>query len=138
MFIIFGWGRQTVKEHGPVYRYQCEHCRNDEYWQLYTRKTWFTLFFIPVIPYRTEHLMLCPVCSRGVVLDEAKFDEFRQIAECNVDLLNGKITQEEHGEKIRLLGSIYVSQQDEDPSFAAKTETQKNYIKQMQELEKEK
>lgn len=139
MFIVFGWGRQTVKKHGPVYKLHCDHCKNDEYWQLYSKKTWFTLFFIPVIPYETENLILCPICSYGVKLDNDKFREFKAVAECNMDLINKRITQEEHTSRIKALssGNTRVESNVPEVDLTGKTETQINYIRQMQEIERE-
>lgn len=137
MFLIFGWGKQTVKNHGPVSIYHCNHCNNDKTWTLYSRKTWFTLFFIPVIPYKTEHLMLCPICNQGVELDNEKFNKLKAIAECNMDLINKKITQEEHTEMMRGLSSAVNKNDLEDNNLSGKTETQLNYIKQMKEFEEQ-
>lgn len=38
-------------------------------------RTWFTLFFIPVIPYENKHILLCEICSNGVVLGDASVDK---------------------------------------------------------------
>lgn len=114
MFFIFGWGRQTVKNHGPVNVYHSNRCNNNGNWVLYSRKTWFTLFFIPVIPYSSEYLMLCPVCNHGVTLDKVKFDELKA-ASANQS------------------GSSFY----DENTMTGKTETQKNYIRQMKELEQE-
>lgn len=138
MFILFGWGRYTVKNHGPVETYHCEHCNNDKYWNLYTRRTWFTLFFIPIIPYSSEHLLLCPICNYGVKVDKEKFNDLKAIAECNYELMHNKITDEEHAGRIKkitaggLKGNLV-----EEERFKGKTDTQRNYIKEMQEFEKE-
>jgi hypothetical protein len=136
MFFVFGWGRQTVKTHGPVEVYHCDHCNNDKHWTLYTRRTWFTLFFIPVIPYSTEHLMLCPICNYGVKVENEKFNELRAIAECNSDLINNKITREEHESRINSLSTVNNGGYSEE-NLNGKTETQLNYIRQMRELEEE-
>jgi uncharacterized protein (DUF2225 family) len=128
MFILFGWGKQTVKKHGPVFRSHCDRCNNEELWQLYTRRTWFTLFFIPVIPYSTEHLVVCPVCSYGAVITRAKFDELKAVAECNMDLINKKITEDEHKNKL----DQFVKQKsignstDESYGYSGKTEGSKH------------
>jgi uncharacterized protein YlaI len=135
MFFIFGWGKQTVKNHGPVHIFHCDHCNNDKNWTLYTRKTWFTLFFIPVIPYQIEHLMLCPICNHGVKLDNEKFNELKAVAQCNSDLLSQKITQEQHSDMMRALASPPDGSSVGDKDLTGKTETQINYIKQMRELE---
>ncbi len=138
MLFIFGWGHQTVKNHGPVGVYHCEHCNNEKYWTLYSRRTWFTLFFIPVIPYKTENMLLCPICNHGVKLEALKFNELKQVAQCNMDLINKKITQEQHGQILASIASSTGKNLNAGDSLAGKTETQINYINQMKELEKQK
>ncbi len=133
MFIVFGWGRQTVKEHGPVLKYHCSHCNNDKHWILYTRRTWFTLFFIPVIPYSTEYLMLCPICKYGVKLEKVKFEEYRAIAQCNMELIHKRITQEEHASRVNQILQPKSDKSIDDMS--GKTDTQKNYLRQIREFE---
>lgn len=123
MFILFGWGKQTIKKHGPVFKSCCERCKNEEVWQLYTRRTWITLFFIPVIPYCTERLVVCPVCSHGIVINNEKFQELKVVADCNTEELN------RYG-----MGDFSAEKND----FSGKTETQINYLKQMEELRKAK
>jgi hypothetical protein len=137
MFIVFGWGRQTIKNYGPVLKYHCDHCHNEKHWILYRRRTWFTLCFVPVIPYSTEYMMTCPVCNHSVKLDKKKFEEFKAIALCNTDLINNVITQEQHAARMgELLGST-ADKSGDDSEWAGKTETQKNYLRQMREIEQE-
>jgi hypothetical protein len=116
----------------------CEHCNNDKTWTLYSRRTWFTLFFIPVIPYSSEYLLLCPICNHGVKLDAQKFNELKPVAECNMQLAKNKITQEEHANRIKELGSApNQGSFTQESDVTGKTETQLNYIKQMKEIEEE-
>ena len=70
--IIFGWGKVTNKKYGPTMVTKCPNCHNETWLQLYMYRKWFTLFFIPVIPYSTNHLLLCEVCSQGVELKGEK------------------------------------------------------------------
>ncbi len=137
MFIIFGWGRQTLKSFGPVLKYHCDHCHNEKHWVLYCKRTWFTLFFIPVIPYSTEYLMLCPICKYGVKLEKNKFEEYKAIALCNTDLINKVITQQEHSTRMDKLLRPKSDNIDEDIDMTGKTETQKNYLRQLKEIEEE-
>lgn len=65
MFIIFGWGKVTSKTHGWTEAEYCEYCRNTPRHVLVEKRTWFTLFFIPIIPYEHKHLCLCPICHSG-------------------------------------------------------------------------
>jgi len=79
MFFIFGWGRRTFKDQGPTLPVRCPHCSNQTWYHLASTRTWFTLFFIPVIPYQSRDLLLCPVCSRGLELDGDRRDAARRI-----------------------------------------------------------
>ena len=74
MFFIFGWGRQLKKKFGPVFKKMCSHCHNEDYWIFLRISTWFTLFFIPVIPYSWKYFLACPICEYGVYLKPAQFN----------------------------------------------------------------
>jgi len=73
MFFVLGWGRQTNKDLGPTLPVMCPNCKNEGIWHHHQSQLWFTLFFLPVFPYQSKHLLLCDVCSRGA----ACFPEFR-------------------------------------------------------------
>ncbi len=115
MFFIFGWGRTKKNNLGPVFENHCTHCNNDKYWNLVTATKWFTLFYIPVIPYETQHYVLCPVCEYGIKLDSQKFEELKPIAENNNALVKGEITQAQYLDNLKQL-----------PSGSSKTENPKN------------
>lgn len=73
MFIIWGF-RDLDKELGNVEYLHCNRCNNDSTWRLMKRTSWFTLFFIPVIPYHRVYYVYCPICrwSTKVPKEEAK------------------------------------------------------------------
>lgn len=98
--IIFGWGHQTIKNFGITFKNYCSSCNNEDYWQLLRITTWFTLFFIPIIPYKQKYFLMCPVCEKGIYLKGDKFDELRDLAEANTDLANNRITIQEYNERI--------------------------------------
>ena len=66
--IIWGWGKRTVKHWGQITQ-TCPYCKNTGWFQVVTIRTWFTIFFIPVIPYRVKHAMMCSNCGGAVELD---------------------------------------------------------------------
>ena len=99
--IIYGWGRQTRKNYGVAFRQTCGHCGKEDYWRLMRIRTWFTLFFIPIIPYSTEFFLHCPICERGSYLDRTQIETVLPLVEANQMLLNGKISEEEH---LKMLG----------------------------------
>ncbi len=69
MFIIFGFGRRTMRVLGFTAARLCGNCHNTSPWKVMKVTRWFTLFFIPIIPYSSKYLAVCPTCSRGVLVD---------------------------------------------------------------------
>ncbi|MCH4888494.1 zinc-ribbon domain-containing protein [Acidaminobacter sp. JC074] len=70
MFFIFGFGKQTVKELGTSEKIRCQNCGNVRPWEYKKIRSWFSLFFIPVIPYKTVYIKSCPVCKTGLKVDK--------------------------------------------------------------------
>jgi uncharacterized protein YbaR (Trm112 family) len=79
--IIFGWGKQTRKDHGPTMHLVCPNCHNEAWWHLYTIRNWFTLLLVRAVPYDTQYLLLCPVCSRGLRLNSDRFRQARSLSQ---------------------------------------------------------
>ena len=98
--IIFGWGRRTNTNFGPTVPLKCAHCNNNSYWQLHRTRTWFTLFFVPVIPYENKHYLICEICSRGVILPGANVDKAKELAGHTARFINKEMTQEEYNTHI--------------------------------------
>jgi len=73
MLVIFGFGHMTKKENELPGQVVCPNCRNAVRMQLTKQTTWVSLFFIPVIPYKTEYRKICPVCRQGIQLH---YDEY--------------------------------------------------------------
>ena len=105
MFFIFGWGHQAKSEIGQVFKHACSHCNNDVYWTLWKYTYWFTIFFIPIFPYESKKLLLCPVCSYGIELSDTKYNELCQIIEANKLLSAEKITRLEYLNRIKQISS---------------------------------
>lgn len=110
MFIIFGTRRRVKKLHGRTL-YHCNHCNNNEYWDIVQVAEWFTLFFIPIFPIQRQYYLMCPICSYGV-----------------------KISSQEYK---RLTGT---SRENPYPNanqvdYYGKNEVQKNYLEQMRQVQ---
>ena len=71
MFIIFGWGRRTMKTLGWIPPQMCPNCHNERPWVVMRIRRWFTVFFIPVLPYESGYVAMCPICSRGFDVDRS-------------------------------------------------------------------
>ncbi|MCD4744959.1 MAG: zinc ribbon domain-containing protein [Bacteroidales bacterium] len=74
MFIIFGFGQQTKKENKLSSYNHCLHCNNNSQWILKKTTYWFTLFFLPVIPYKIRYSVFCPVCNYEILLNREEYE----------------------------------------------------------------
>lgn len=88
MFFFFGWGKKTVKEFGEVIPTNCAKCNNKVYLKLVSVTKWFTLFFIPVIPYQSQNLLLCNICQNGYELNKEQFEKAKQMAQYTSEFKN--------------------------------------------------
>lgn len=63
--IIFG---TTIKEKSLFFllgEIHCTNCGQEVHLELIQQKIWFTLFFIPIFPMRTQYMLRCPLCLSG-------------------------------------------------------------------------
>ena len=54
-----------------------------------------TLFFIPIIPYESKNLLLCPVCSSGIELSGDAVDEAHRLNKAARAFQENQIDEEE-------------------------------------------
>ena len=104
--IIFGWGHTTIENCGVVFNDRCSHCNNHEPWSLMRIQVWFTLFFIPIFPYKDEYRLICPICERGYVIKSDKVGFIKTLAKNYSLLLEKKITLEEFQLRIAEKSSV--------------------------------
>ena len=120
--IIFGFGRRTTRRFGPYEGGACRSCGKSAYSELLKVTTWFTLFFIPVIPYRFEFLLACPVCGYAVKISKVDFEK----------LTEGRPALPRD---ISVLGE---GPSVDDMKYAGKTPTQIAYLKSIEDRDKRK
>ncbi|GCE14156.1 zinc-ribbon domain-containing protein [Tengunoibacter tsumagoiensis] len=57
------WGlRSRNKVLGQV-QYTCSRCGNNSFHSMVRYRRWFTLFFIPLIPFNTRTISRCNICG---------------------------------------------------------------------------
>lgn len=116
--IIWGWGKITKKMIGGVFQRTCSYCNTTSTWQLCIIRTWFTLFFIPIIPYKKTYAIVCPNCGSYIKLTQEQFEKIK------LDISGAGS------------GNINVSEAPDKLKYEGKTETQINYLKQLEEHDK--
>jgi len=60
--IIFGV-RRRAKQHGGCVAASCPRCHNEVVLGYVIVTTFFSLFFIPIIPLSRKRLLVCPICG---------------------------------------------------------------------------
>ena len=66
MVLIFGWGGGPVQDRGDVAPIRCPNCHNDVYFHHIHSTRQVSLFFVPVMQYRTDEYLACPVCRQAM------------------------------------------------------------------------
>ena len=74
MFVIFGLGDNNAEEKQGSRVEHCFHCNNDRVWIASKVTENFSLFFIPIIPYKTTYSYRCPICNHGYKITKEEFD----------------------------------------------------------------
>ena len=74
MFLLFGWGKQTEKDLAEKDFDICKFCHKGNL-RLKEVTSWATLFFIPVIPYKTRYVLSCENCKAGYEISKELADE---------------------------------------------------------------
>lgn len=100
MFILFGWGKVTVRDYGPTVPATCSNCHNQGMQHYVHARTWFTLFFIPVIPYKSQRLLLCPVCQRGASLTAEQGERAIELGQATSQWHAGELPESEYLDKV--------------------------------------
>jgi hypothetical protein len=78
VLIIFGtkWMRRNL---GVVFM-MCQRCKRPCAHTILRLHSWFTLFFIPVIPLGSRYLTVCSMCAGQLRIDATQAEQLRQAA----------------------------------------------------------
>ncbi|MFC1753210.1 zinc ribbon domain-containing protein [Thermoproteota archaeon] len=101
--LIFGWGKTTKKDFGDTLPTTCPVCKEKTFLSYLRVKTWFTLFFIPVIPYSSKHYLLCGRCGNGKEIEYDNVDEILSINRLTQSYLSKEISKDRYQKKLAAL-----------------------------------
>ncbi len=74
MLILFGT-KQTKKQVARGRELLCPRCNNVRLWPVVQYTSWFSLFFIPLIPYKNQYFEMCPICKAGKKLTKEQAEQ---------------------------------------------------------------
>lgn len=74
MFFVFGAGHKSNEEYQLGTVSHCGHCNNDSKWMIGKVTHKASLFFVPLVPYKTEYITYCPICKNGHMISKGDFE----------------------------------------------------------------
>ena len=75
---VAGWGNVRKKHVETLGRFECPNCRQLTQWDVYNIEKRATVFFVPVVKYASQQVIICSGCGAGT---EVTSGEIRQLRE---------------------------------------------------------
>ena len=97
MIILFGSkGKQDFK---GAYWGKCSNCKKKGAISVFEMSRWFTLFFIPLIPFSTKYYLKCNSCYREWFAEDEEKDMVKEKLD-NGDVLEGDEFKERYKKQL--------------------------------------
>lgn len=104
MIFIFGY-HPITKIEGPVEEHECPNCHNTKHWLLGKMTYFVNVFFIPLIPTKTEYFKVCPVCKFRNDITREEYSKNKEYANLNKEAVNSDMSNEEYERRLKNLHS---------------------------------
>ena len=101
--IIFGYRGGKRKDLGEALPVRCPRCNNATFYRYMTVTSWFSLFFIPVIPLKRRDYLVCPVCTRALELRKDQREMASRLVELTTRYRAGEIAEADYQAQLRAL-----------------------------------
>ena len=101
--IIFGYHGGKRKEHGEALPLHCPQCNNDTFYRYMSVTSWFTLFFIPLIPLKRRDYLVCPICTRALSLRKDQREMASRLVELTARYRSGAIPEPDYRTQLRAI-----------------------------------
>lgn len=100
LFIIFG-RKVRDKDYGKAYPFHCPRCDNDVFYHAFKWRSWFHIFWIPLIPWKAHREIVCPICNGGFEVSKDEFGELKNLVEPTSEFRIGELSDREYANKVR-------------------------------------
>ena len=101
--IIFGYRGGKRKDLGEALPMRCARCNNATFYRYMTVTSWFSLFFIPVIPLKRRDYLVCPICTRALELRKDQRETASRLVELTTRYRAGEIVEADFQPQLRAL-----------------------------------
>ena len=104
--LVFGWGGGRIQDHGPALPMSCSNCNNETVLHAVTMRKFFSLFWIPLIPYSRKDMLMCSVCTRGLELRPNEGNAAAQLAKMYALFRAGQISSDQFGLSVQVFSDL--------------------------------
>jgi hypothetical protein len=101
--IIFGYRGGKRKDLGEALPMRCPQCNNATFYRYMTVTSWFSLFFVPVIPLKRRDYLVCPICTRALVLRKDQREMASKLVELTSRYRAGAFGEADYQAQLRAL-----------------------------------
>jgi hypothetical protein len=101
--IIFGYGSGRRKDHGEALPIVCPQCHNSTFYRYISVTSWFSLFFVPLIPVKRRDYLVCPICSRALALRKDQREMASRLVELTARYRSGSIPEADYQTQLRAI-----------------------------------
>jgi uncharacterized protein YbaR (Trm112 family) len=101
--IIFGYHGGKRKDLGEALPIQCPRCNNSTFYRYMSVTSWFSLFFVPVIPLKRRDYLVCPVCTQALALRKDQREMASRLVELTARYRTGAIAEADYQTQLRAL-----------------------------------
>ncbi|MBP1987221.1 zinc-ribbon domain-containing protein [Halolamina salifodinae] len=98
--IIFG-RKVRDKDYGEAYPIHCPNCDNDVYYHAFKWRSWFHIFWIPLIPWTANREVVCPICNAGFEVSKSAFKEAKELVDPTESYRRGNLSDKEYAYDVR-------------------------------------
>lgn len=96
--IIFGKRFINAENLGKALYSRCTNCNKKTWKDLYRGRTWFALYYIPVIPLRKGYQLRCKYCNQDYDIKKGYVKSVLASCYFTQKLIEGKVSLEEYKE----------------------------------------
>ena len=101
--IIFGYRAGKRKDFGEALPIRCPQCNNATFYRYMSVTSWFSLFFIPIIPIKRRDYLVCPICSRAIGVRRDQREMASRLVELTTKYRAGRIAEADYQAQLRAL-----------------------------------
>lgn len=118
LLLFFGLKTRT-KDYGGAYPTPCANCDAEVLYRLIKLRTWFHIWWIPLIPWTARHQLRCPECGYGYRLSESEAQQARGLTTLMDRYEAGEVSQDEVNHELDELQASLESKSPTGPGATA-------------------